>query len=111
MSVDRWALANYINDHNGFKARYCNSTDHSVTISLPYELTDEEKSVRRKNKPTRHTFMVHKSGIVTQSGPNIDMMRGAYYRFMATIMQIRDLIIQENKPFNLKYRPNYSLKI
>jgi hypothetical protein len=103
MSVDRWELANHINDRNGFKARYCNSTDHSVTISLPYELPDED-GVRRKNKPTRHTFTVHKSGIVTQSGPNIDLMRAAYYRFMTTIMQIRNFIIQENKPFNLKYR-------
>ncbi len=103
MSVDRWELANHINDRNGFKARYCNSTDHSVTISLPYELTDEDGG-RRKNKPTRHTFTVHKSGIVTQSGPNIDLMRSAYYRFMTTIMQIRNFIIQENKPFNLKYR-------
>ena len=104
MSVDRWELANNINDRNGFKARYCNSTDHSVTISLPYELPEEE-GARKKNKPTRHTFTVHKSGIVTQSGPNIELMRGAYYRFMMTIMQIRHLIIQENKPFNLKFRP------
>ena len=103
MSVDRWELANHINDKNGFKARYCNSTDHSVTISLPYEVPEEE-GVKRKNKPTRHTFTVHKSGIVTQSGPNIDLMRGAYYRFMTTIMQIRPYIIQENRPFNLKYR-------
>jgi len=104
MSVDRYSLANYINDRNGFKARYCNSTDHSVTISLPYDVPDEEKGVRRKNKPTRHTFTVHKSGIVTQSGPNIELMRGAYYRFMMTIMQIREMIIQENKPFNLKFK-------
>ena len=104
MSIDRYELARNINDLNGFKARYCNSTDHSVTISLPYTVPDEEKVARRKNKATRHTFTVHKSGIVTQSGPNIDMMREAYYRFMTTIMQIRHLIIQENKPFNLKYR-------
>lgn len=103
MSVDRWELANRINGLNGFKARYCNSTDHSVTISLPYELPEEEQ-VKRKNKPTRHTFTVHKSGIVTQSGPNIDLMRGAYYRFMMTVMQIRNQVIQDNKPFNLKFR-------
>lgn len=105
MCIDRWSLLNAINGRNGFSARYCNSTDHSVTISLPYEV--EDSSVRRKNKPPRHTFMVHKSGIVTQSGPNIDLMRGAYYRFMATIMQIRSQIIQNDQPFNLKYVPKY----
>ncbi len=110
MSVDRWALANYINGRNGFNARYNNSTDHSVTIHLPYELPASARNVRRKNKPTRHTFMVHKSGIVTQSGPNINLMRDAYYDFMSTIMQIRDMIIQENKPFNLKFRPRYNNK-
>jgi len=109
MSVDRWVLVNAINGRNGFTARYCNSTDHSVTISLPYEIPEgSEKSVRRKNKPPRHTFMVHKSGIVTQSGPNIDLMRSAYYRFMATIMQIRPQIIIQDQPFNLKYIPKYS---
>lgn len=104
MSIDRWALLNSINGKNGFTARYCNSTDHSVTISLPYEVT-ENSGVRRRNKPPRHTFMVHKSGIVTQSGPNIDLMRGAYYKFMATIMQIRSAIIQKDQPINLKYIP------
>jgi len=107
MSVDRWALVNAINGRNGFTARYCNSTDHSVTISLPYVVPESRKGVRRKNKPPRHTFMVHKSGIVTQSGPNIDLMRGAYYRFMATIMQIRPMIIQKDQPFNLKFIPKY----
>ena len=104
MSIDRWALLNAINNRkNGFTARYCNSTDHSVTICLPYEMPDG--GVRKKNKPPRHTFMVHRSGIVTQSGPNIDLMRSAYYRFMSTILQIRQQIIQWNQPFNLKYIP------
>ena len=107
MSVNRWALLNAINGRNEFTARYCNSTDHSVTISLPYVVPESRKGVRRKNKPPRHTFMVHKSGIVTQSGPNIDLMRGAYYRFMATIMQIRPMIIQKDQPFNLKFIPKY----
>jgi hypothetical protein len=104
MGIDRWALANYINGLNGFTARYCNSTDHSVTISLPYELPEGSNKVRRKNKTARHTFMVHKSGIVTQSGPNIDLMRQAYYKFLGSIYQIKHLIIQEGRSFNLKYQ-------
>ena len=104
MCVDRWKLANSIDGMNRFTARYNNATDHSVTISLPYDSQDEDGTIRRK-KEGRHTFMVHKSGIVTQSGRNIKMMRRAYYLFMATLAQIRHVIIQENKPFNLKYRP------
>ncbi len=109
MSIDRWALANYINDLNGFKARYNNVTDHSVTISLPYKQS-EEKINRRKNKQTKHTFMVHKSGIVTQSGPNIELMKTAYYLFMETINEIRDFIVQKGKPFKMKFVPNYETK-
>lgn len=105
MSVDKWELANRINGRNGFISRYNNSTDHSVTISLPYKTNDGAKKTGRKNKKKCHTFMVYKSGIVTQSGPQIDSMCKAYYLFMDTIMEIRDKIIQENKPFNLKYRP------
>lgn len=104
MSIDRWKLANYIKGRNGFNSRYCDSTDHSVTISLPYKLTEEQKNVRRKGKPPRHTFMVHRSGIVTQSGPNIKMMREAYELFVRTIEEIKDYIIQEGKPFKVKYR-------
>ena len=103
MSINRWALANYINDLNDFKSRYINSIDHSVTISLPYK-AKIEKSHRKKTKPSRHTFMVHKSGLVTQSGPNSELAREAYYKFMNTIQEIKDLIIQPDKPFNLKYK-------
>lgn len=103
MSIDRKSLYNYINGLNGFTARYYNSADHAVTISLPYET---DATVSRKKK-TLHTFMVHKSGIVTQSGPNIKLMRGAYYRFMSTIMQIRSKIIRPERAFNLKYTPVY----
>lgn len=105
MSIDRWQLANWINGRNGFSVRYNNTTDHCVTISLPYEIPDDMKLVRRKNKTPRHTFMVYKSGIVTQSGPNIQMMKEAYRIFIQTIMDIKDVICVEGKSFNLKYIP------
>ena len=87
---------------NGFHSRYNNAADHCVTISLPY---DSPKRKGKKNKPKCHTFMVYKSGIVTQSGPSIDTMRDAYYLFMETIMEIRDHIIRNDKFFKLKYKP------
>lgn len=107
MCINRWNLANRINGNSGFLARYNNTTDHCVTISLPYEVPEHMREVRRKNKPPCHTFMVYKSGIVTQSGPNIDMMRDAYNKFMGTITEIRSDIIQKDKSFSLKYVPSY----
>ncbi len=101
MCIDRWELAQHMNGRNGFAARYINSTDHSVTITLPCE----SPASTNKKKPKKNTFTVHRSGIVTQSGPNIDSMRSAYYRFMISIQEIRNNIIQPNKPFSLKFRP------
>jgi len=106
MSINRWKLASTINGMDGFIARYNNTTDHCVTISLPYELTEEMKKVRRKNKKSCHTFMVYKSGIVTQSGPNVDMMREAYIKFNNIIQSIKDTINIKGKEFNLKYIPS-----
>ncbi len=103
MSIDRWELANNIGGKYGFIARYNNSTDHCVTISLPYKII--------KKKTKCHTFMVYKSGIVTQSGPSIDTMYDAYYLFMNTIMEIRQYIIQNDKSFNLKYKPTRKVLI
>lgn len=105
MSVNRWKLASTINGRDGFIVKYNNTTDHCVTISLPYELTEEMKKIRRKNKKTCHTFMVYKSGTVTQSGPNVDMMREAYEKFRNIIKSIKDEISNEGKEFNLKYIP------
>ena len=106
-AIDRWELANRIKDRNGFISKYDNSVDHSVTISLPYEIPEHRRGKKRKKKPPCHTFMVYRSGIVTQSGPDTDMMRDAYYLFRDTINDIKDEIIQKNVPFSLKYIPKY----
>ena len=106
-AIDRWELANRIKDRNGFISKYDNSVDHSVTISLPYEIPEHKRGTKRKKKPPCHTFMVYRSGIVTQSGPDMDMMRDAYYLFRDTIDDIKDEIIQKNVPFSLKYIPKY----
>ena len=104
MNVDRWALATLINGQEGFSARYNNTTDHHVTITLPYEKNIKETIVRKHLACI--SFMVYKSGIVTQSGPSPEIMEPVYYKFMKIIEGIRDKIkIKDDKPFNLKYTP------
>ena len=50
--------------------------------------------------------MIYKSGIVTQSGPSPNIMKGVYYEFMNFINSVRDEIkIKDNKPFNIKFKP------
>lgn len=103
--VNRWELYRHINGRNGFKARYDNTVDHSVTIELPYEVPAHMRITRRKDKIPCHIFIVYKSGLVTQSGPNEELMRTAYNLFNSTINEIRSLIIKEGIKRKLKIVP------
>lgn len=86
--VDRFQLNNAIDRRYGFISRYNNALSNSVTVELPYEPVNNKNSKRRKNKIPHHTFLIYKSGAVTQSGPGGDLMKEAYYLFMNTIKEI-----------------------
>lgn len=114
MNINRKKLSQLIDGYDGenhewdvkFDARYDNTTDHHVTITLPYTLPEGSESIKRKNKNLCHTFMVYKSGIVTQSGPSPTIMRGAYEKFMQFIESVRHDIKQKGgNSFSIKYRP------
>lgn len=96
-TIDPWALKQNIDGKKGFNARYENAIDRSVKIQLPYEQL-HTKLIRRKDRPTCHTFMVYKSGKVTQSGPNQELMKEVYYLFLQTISEIKPLIIDNTNP-------------
>jgi hypothetical protein len=95
--VDRALLNQFIDGQNGFISRYNNALATSVTIELPYEPPPGSSIKRRKNKVPHSTFLVYKSGSVTQSGPGGKIMRDAYYLFMNTIVQLQPYI---------QYNPN-----
>lgn len=105
MNINRASLAKNINGINGLVSSYNNSSDYSVKIELPYEPTDEMKKIRKKYKVPKHTFMVYKSGLVTQSAPNRELAKDAFYKFKSAINSIRDKIIQKGRVHNLKYTP------
>jgi len=103
MNVDRWALYELIDGYKNFKAVYNNTTDHHVKIEVPYS-ADENEIIKRKESSI--SFMVYKSGIVTQSGPSPHLMKPVYYEFMNFIRSNSDkIMLKDGKPFNLKYRP------
>ena len=103
--INRWNLFNKINGLNGFAARYNNASDHSVTVELPYVVPEGMKINRRKDKVHCHIFIVYKSGLVTQSGPNQELMKGAYELFNQTINEIRGDIIRQGLKHRIKYTP------
>ena len=107
--LSRLALAEKINGVNGFTARYENTIDHSVTIELPYDVPEGMKITRRKDRVPCHTFLVYRSGLVTQSGPNEELMRPAYNLFNSTINSIRNEISRPGVR-KLRYKPSPKVK-
>lgn len=106
-NINRKNLADGMNGLYGFHARFDNSVDHSVTIELPYEPEEDSSGVRKKKKVFRHIFLVYKSGLVTQSGPNEILMEEAYNMFNDAIRSIRNYVERPGAIKGLKYRPSF----
>lgn len=110
--IDRSKLAQLIHGRAGFWAFYNNTTDHCVKIILPYEPTAEMKAIdnlrynkdQKKKRKYQHSFMVYKSGLVTQSGPNLKMVEYAYNKFNTLISNYITDISQPDGPHVIKYR-------
>jgi len=110
-SVDRAALTAKINGLNGFFARFDNAMTNAVTVELPYE-TDRNNGIKRRNKDVpHHTFLVYKSGAVTQSGPGPDLMKDVYYLFMASISEIKDSIIYKEPQLITEYNTTPQIRL
>jgi hypothetical protein len=92
--IDRFQLKKYINGKNGFYAHFDNSTEHYVTVELPYTVEKDQK--KRKNKKPCHSFLVYQSGLVTQSGPDEDLMKDAYKQFISIFNTVKQHVIKIN---------------
>jgi hypothetical protein len=90
--INRFQLKQYVNGTEGFYAHFDNSTEHYVTIELPYESIKEKK---RQNKIPCHSFLVYKSGLVTQSGPDEGLMKQALTKFIHLFEKIKPYVITE----------------
>lgn len=104
--VDRALLNQFIDGQSGFISRYNNALATSVTIELPYEPPLGTAIKRRKNKVPHHTFLVYRSGSITQSGPGGNLMEGAYYEFMNLIAQLRPYIQYNPQPTVAQFANN-----
>jgi len=92
--IDRFELMKHFNRNGNFYSHFNNSMDHYVTIELPYKVKDPSR--KKKSKRPCHTFLVYQSGLVTQSGPDEDMMKEAYLEFMNVYDGVRDLVMKRD---------------
>jgi hypothetical protein len=90
--IDRFELMKHFNGKGNFYSHFDNSTEHYVTIELPYKVKDPSR--KKKSKKPCHTFLVYQSGLVTQSGPDEEMMKEAYLEFMTVYDDVRELVVK-----------------
>lgn len=96
-TIDRVKLRDFFSMREGFFARYDNTTEHIVTVEVPYDYVK-----KKKNKIPKITFLIYTSGLVTQSGASEDIMEKIYYDFMNVIKDIKPFI-RTDKPNIPKY--------
>ena len=89
-------VADYIRDVCGFVPVYVNTFDHSVKIYLPYDIPDYLKDSIKIERKTKHSFMLYKTGSVTQSSSHEILAREAYILFNRVIQAIRPFIEDVN---------------
>lgn len=87
--VDRLALADYM-EANGFVIGHHNATDVGVKFLLPFETTDTV--IAHRKKKTKHTFILYRSGQITQSSPNPELAQLAYQKFMSIVASVYPLV-------------------
>lgn len=88
--IKRRKLYQLMNNRDGFIANYCNTINHSVYLYLKIE--EQIKTSKRNKGNHYHSFTIHKTGSVTQSGPSLELIRKAYIRLMKNIAEIREYI-------------------
>ena len=76
--IDRLGLAKLFEEHETIFVTYDNGIDHAVKLEIPYDSDPSEFSGKRKKVP-KITFIIHRSGAVTQSGPNEERIADSYY--------------------------------
>lgn len=88
--IKRSELAKRFNGREEFTSRFDNTVDYSVPIVHPHDYTANKK----KDHP-HITFTVYRSGIITISGPEHEVVEPVYEKFMRIMEEIRPYVTLE----------------
>lgn len=91
-TINKNELKRIFNGNGSFVARQNKAMLDHVTIELPYQPKVSTKIKRKRNKVPKHTFIVYRTGSVTQSGPYGEIAENAYRKFMEIISANEDTI-------------------
>jgi len=95
--INRYALRDCISESQLFVARFDNLVEYNVAVELPYTPDYDPFFPPKKDKKSRHSFLVYRSGRCTISSPSFEKMRPAYYLFRRMMEQIRPRIEQKEE--------------
>lgn len=77
----------------GIHTEQDNTSQHWLTVHIPYEIPEELKSsILKKQDKYVHTFIIYKGGSVTQSGPHPILNRIAFDTFIKAFDQVRSIV-------------------
>jgi hypothetical protein len=92
-SINRKELNKELNEGlnegvNNIFSRYNNGSESAVFVEIPHEKIS-------KTGKNMHTFMIRKSGTVTQSGPRREMIKEAFLIFMDKLKKIEEKVFKK----------------
>ena len=77
----------------GIHAEQDNTSQHWLTVHIPYEIPEELKAfILKKQDKYVHTFIIYKGGSVTQSGPHPILNRVAFQTFITAFEQVKSVV-------------------
>jgi len=93
--INRSEFVNQLRQDDNFNVIYDNSLRYYITVEVPYTRDESFKTIRKKSKAPKHTFLVYKSGHVTQSGPGGQLMKEVYEKFRTAVNKFKHLARKE----------------
>nr|QBK90544.1 MAG: transcription factor TFIID [Pithovirus LCPAC104] len=93
--INRQKIYEIFSNNDNFSAEYNNTVNHHVSVNLSFEISEDLKDkISRKPQKLHHTFLIYRSGCITQSSPCTELAKIAYEKFMKIITDNKKTIFK-----------------
>ncbi len=90
--INRDETAERLKNETDFTVIYDNSVTYYIKLEYAYIRDESFSKIRKKPEISKHSFLIYKSGRVTQSGPGYDLMKTVYDKFRTEMLRLRPFI-------------------